>query len=852
MFQEEISAAFNDHDSWLHQLRFESPKTNVVSSPPKVRKILEQPEQKSPHHVHRPSVTSEKWFTRKYPNAPNINRRNSEIPVKSRRTIIGGDFHRRISCDTRKEQLHSWSREFLKDFDAIVQQEISYLSRCNSVAAVSTEEYKRIGQTRRKYNIDVWEKSSESYRRSLDLSTRPPKPPPRRCKSKLLFDGQIQDTNFTLQRSFSSPEKSLYNYGVSETCVTPVIKSLSVNIMGANSSGMGNRDDPRGPFTTYTLPRGKRRTSLILGPVKSTVSPEHPDASASPCTLLRVGPRLSRSHSLDEAFVPLSQRTYFVPTPLTPAPTPLLKSANDKTRRIGVTDVPFLNTLFPDHRFSSRESNAARKGSLGSDSSCGPTDIPDFQTLLAADQRRVRSLNSYEDQTDSTYKRFEDPLTRTTSDNFQNQDIKIIVDYESISSKESSSIPDATLLKADRPTFGRKSEPSLPATFNLTHPLAEGRRHTLPNKPGGIYSLLCPPTFNASSWDALPPAEEVEVMEDKPIQAFHNIHAHKSWDSTAAHTLPNYKFDGLKPAAKYSINQNYSPSLNSSLSSLSGISGQNCGSDFESLLNVPFDKENVLITNSNNNFNMEIPEPSKDLITSRVITNGTSISDTTTINSVIEPDPEYSSSPASSPASSPEPITATLQLLPLNNAANERSEILFSVVIPDNYKRKKRKVKPKRYSDTVLSQSSAATDCCRSVQRNSTNWSFSPRTTDSSHSDASAAESEANEDFLHYCISNLKLNENDIRKKALLPNCDVTDLKVTDATLRDVKNNEKNDLLNREIRRRSWCQEKAKDHFTLRSSASAMEISSNSVVVRAILMREFNEAFEKKNIHYEE
>ncbi|CAL4122748.1 unnamed protein product [Meganyctiphanes norvegica] len=69
---------------------------------------------------------------------------------------------------------------------------------------------------------------------------------------------------------------------------------------------------------------------------------------------------------------------------------------------------------------------------------------------------------------------------------------------------------------------GRKSEPSLSGSFLAIPLIQDGRRHTLPSPRagGGSYSFLAPPTplFDTTSWETLPPADELEVqLENKPI-----------------------------------------------------------------------------------------------------------------------------------------------------------------------------------------------------------------------------------------------------------------------------------------------------------------------------------------------
>ncbi|RXG56404.1 hypothetical protein Avbf_13901, partial [Armadillidium vulgare] len=73
---------------------------------------------------------------------------------------------------------------------------------------------------------------------------------------------------------------------------------------------------------------------------------------------------------------------------------------------------------------------------------------------------------------------------------------------------------------------GRKSEPTFPCakkTSNyLIPPNLEIRRHTLPNSANktlqnqGMSNFS--PIFSTSSWETLPPEEEMEIMEDKPIE----------------------------------------------------------------------------------------------------------------------------------------------------------------------------------------------------------------------------------------------------------------------------------------------------------------------------------------------
>lgn len=119
---------------------------------------------------------------------------------------------------------------------------------------------------------------------------------------------------------------------------------------------------------------------------------------------------------------------------------------------------------------------------------------------------------------------------------------------------------------------GRRSEPSfpsqggVPASPLLSVPGLELRRHTLPNpaNKNGAYSnadsfsLDSPgtPIFNTSSWETLPPAEEMEVMENKPIQMDETQHLSLERPSSRTKSITS------------------SRSLNSSLSSLSQLSYQ--------------------------------------------------------------------------------------------------------------------------------------------------------------------------------------------------------------------------------------------------------------------------------------
>ena len=855
LFQEDINAVF------IGSLSAKTVAKNGSSTSPKVRKILHQLQHKSPPTTRRPSVAlhPKRPSTSQCPTSPTKHRRKSEVSLRSgnRKCSLGSQNNKRETWETWKEyQLHAWSQSILKDFDSIVQEEITILSRSNSPKSILVKKEKREnisivdGLIRNTYLSDLTcDKKLIPNRRSLDLSLRPPKPPPRTDKSKgntfidKSFKGDGENT--ILRRSLSSPEKISLAREISPSAnLAPRSNLDSAVKMGSNISSLGtNREDKNIPYNTYSLPRGRRRVSLGIGHIKSNVTLEHPDAPASPCQLLRVGPRLSRSHSLDEAFVPLSQRTYFVPTPLTPAPTPLLRKENNtKSRRIGVIDIPPFNNMFSDGIFGRRESNSLRKGSLCSDSSIINNEITDFKTLLSVDLNRstVSTINNETIGSTCKYN------THNTSTTEGNHDVRIVIDHDHTSNKEVLTNTDASLLKPDRPRFGRKSEPSLPASFPPLHPLTEGRRHTLPNKPGGIYSLV-PPTFNTSSWDALPPAEEVEVMEDKPIQP--DCHADKLCKTTSINSLPNRKFTHLTPAMSthLPIPQSYSPSLNSSLSSLSGFSGQENGSDFDSIVNLPFNSEDVTdnACHHSNGLQDTISETINGIMPLEHQDNNLSPKGTTTINSTskLSKVSETDNLCSSSPASSPEPITAKLQLLPLKNGDCHNDEMLFSVVIPQNYKRKKRKVKLKRYSDTCLvSRRSIASESVRAQQRKSANYCPPSDTIDSPCSDDSALPSDSNDGFLRYCMKNLKLSKSDLRKGKLIPS-NSYDYKSTDEELIKAIDNVCH-VKKRKLHRRSWSNESSKTSQALRGSASAKDISALSLVIVSIIR------FIHSSIHY--
>lgn len=514
-------------------------------------------------------------------------------------------------------------------------------------------------------------------------------------------------------------------------------------------------------------------------------APEHPDAAASPCQLVRVGPRLSRSHSLDEAFVPLSQKTYFVPTPSTPAPTPIMnkEKGKEKNRRKGVYDVPVMSNMSADAR---RASTSTHVDSLSSNASTLNRDFTIGRHSIPGYGKRVNILPSEGIST---------PRKSNTIGRYAHTSIP--PDTPTLSPNPVSKVK-SLLPVPDGGRHGRKSEPSLPASYVTPFQYSDSRRHTLPVRPA-MHQLYVPPAFNTTSWDALPPAEEVEVMEDKPLQFDRESYSSagklvnfpekvskevevmedkplqfviKS-DSSAGKLInftekvskDEHKFFSLPPVIDVSFNSSHS--VNSSLSSLSDASDRDDFSEFSSVIVTELSHQQqhqqsaAALDSGISQDDCALPCDQLCMKTR----NDSVSNDGGNLNKGYKNSIEISSNFSTenpSPLSSPEPITAQLQLRPLAEDSTDK-ELVFSVVIPEHQKRKKRKARPKRYSDTCLFMKSSRG---RKVSRNaSAACNFTRRPADCS--DDSSPEFEDSKDFLRYCINYLSHQQGELRNKGV-------------------------------------------------------------------------------------
>ena len=775
MFQEEICESLSGQRtlSTSSVIGFKGSQDDHPSDPtsPKVKRLVQQLQKRSPPTIRKTSLPSPKRLSPPSPRSPKT-RKVFDFGLKSVNGKVQAKSIRKraLPISKRDQYLHAWSQSILKDFNAIVEEQISVLKHNDQKILLPFNQSEGCNESNyRSLRRDPPAKQLLAKRHSL-----PPKPPPRTSKSKLLqLYKSTSSSRPVLIRSLSwSDRKAFFEDSHPNLKNLPdICRSNSTGSMGAGTSslpqGVGDRNNC--PYTIYTLPRGRRRVSLGSH-LNSSVTPDHPDAEVSPCQLLRVGPRLSRSHSLDEGFVPLSQRIYFEPTPAPPAPTPQLKKENlyDRIRRKGVTQGPsnmpwneieshfnFLSSTALD--YSCTNSNSSMLNPQVTEYPSSPRLSKDLAPSYADSYVSTSAHSTLSWKKNTTAQEFPSPSNMHASAN------------PSLLPSSVRTLPprvDASALSVER-YRGRKSEPSL--LLNLSHPLSEGRRHTLPNRPGLIHPLP-PPVFNASSWDALPPAEEVEVMEDKPIQTSSGFASSRSRQQNATVekcpvitekclTLPATHFFFTKSGEN-------SPSLNSSLSSLSSVCARNDtglnDSDFDSKSHIvkyslPVQKtgtktdKDVIIVNSSVQTDrncQELPELLDQDISSKA-------------------DKEQVV-PSTYPVSSPEPITAKLQLKPLTNNSDS-TRMFFSVVVPDNYKRKKKKVRPKRHSDTCLVAKSKTSELGSSKdKRNSTNFCSQAPLESTDEEEDRSRDSEGNKSFIRFCKHNLKSAKGDPRFRKLL------------------------------------------------------------------------------------
>lgn len=352
--------------------------------------------------------------------------------------------------------------------------------------------------------------------------------------------------------------------------------------------------DPR----TYTLPRaGGRRSVSVSGTAADVVfrtSAGHPDAPDPACRLLRINPRLSRSHSLDES-CPLSpwalhHLALIDAAHSSPPPTPSHTTSNKTNNRTvmgtaqpeappsapatpasGVARSKLTRKTGRPELFNEQwrpptngwpEPPATPKGPPPP-SPAIPIVNPAASAFTPEDLRKGVSESwawADEDDACSLTDRICDskdcPHCQAKGTVPQATPPRLLVDPPHDTDGSISDDPTGPLEERQRQE--RRSEPALAGSASPEEPL-DGRRHTLPAPRSGGMSRLTvpPPVFSASSWEALPPADELEVeLEEKTI--------------TEALALPPAPPTPTMPPVPPSPSSSHS--LNSSLSSLSHLS----------------------------------------------------------------------------------------------------------------------------------------------------------------------------------------------------------------------------------------------------------------------------------------
>ncbi|XP_071534393.1 uncharacterized protein [Panulirus ornatus] len=309
-----------------------------------------------------------------------------------------------------------------------------------------------------------------------------------------------------------------------------------------------------------------------------------------------------------------------------------------------------------------------------------------------------------------------------------------------------------------RECCGRKSEPALLSL--VTGPL-DGRRHTLPApRVYGSLSLLSAPapTFSTSSWETLPPADELEVeLEEKPISA-----------SVA------------RPMSPAALSATSSRSLNSSLSSLSHLSVHPDHSECDSWPSSPvtqqylspevfFDPVAMVAPQTGDYFAVKKPLDREDDIFF--------MEKTETTDGFMESCSKGQEGQAqkAKDTPSPEPITGVLQLRPVGSQGT--GDIIFSVSIPENRKKEKHKTEP----SLDLNGSSDANTVCDKLEvfRN-----------DAKDGDMARSETEetmnGSSDLMCLRLDKLNMNEDGMKeddprpKRPMLGRSDTKDSGVTD------------------------------------------------------------------------
>ncbi|KAG7168198.1 hypothetical protein Hamer_G016832, partial [Homarus americanus] len=566
------------------------------------------------------------------------------------------------------------------------------------------------------------------------------------------------------------------------------------NNMGATHSA--GRDDTltgerQGAFKTYTLPRsgGHRSVSLCgAGAITYRASAAHPDDTDVSCQLLRVNPRFSRSHSLDEgaglspwalhhlsvidgahaepptpadASNSTSQATLYpiaqsepVDVPATPrsardaAAHSLCEGHYGKIRKTGYAEKhneQFRPSIverrqvngggrglangWKDHTQPAHLAGAAhtdatnftdtaklhkasetflntngssaftpsdlRKGVSESwewadqegacsltDRPCDPEACPHCRARLLSSTTDEKSTINTTDNPEETTVVVPGEATREADASEYRERVSVCVTAPEVT--DDNNFEEVNMLDLELPGerlacgrecggSGRKSEPSLLSV--ITPGQLDARRHTLPTpRVYGSLSLLSAPapTFNTSSWETLPPADELEVeLEEKPITG-----------------------SVVRPLSRTSISPTSSRSLNSSLSSLSLLSVHRSHSECDSWPSSPVTQQYLTpeIFFDPTTIACHTPDDLvfKDWDDGDVIMTETEGRMEGPRESGGEGQASYSK--ASGHAPWPEPITGLLHLTPVG--AQGRRDIIFSVSIPENRKKDKHKTNP--------------------------------------------------------------------------------------------------------------------------------------------------------------
>lgn len=535
--------------------------------------------------------------------------------------------------------------------------------------------------------------------------------------------------------------------GDGRAALSPLRRQTRVTSASMGGTQSSSRNDlwagerPGGAFRTYTLPRsgGHRSVSLSgAGAVPYRASAAHPDDSDVNCELLRVNPRFSRSHSLDESSglspwalhhlsiidniheKPSQGCTGASPIPAPPAtpsqsegrrsqagPQSVTSSPHPeghygKIRRTGYSEKhneQWRVALPPAHHANggSLSNGWAESGSAtprlslksASDSATASSHTVSQSSLSTvcanngsvaftpADLEGVSESWAWADQEDAC-SLTDRPCDSETCAHCQakkscgGDGMAASSDGVSVSVTPADATGEESMdersgdkfkgLRADAAGSGRKSEPSLFCPSSPQSDVADGgRRHTLPAPRlyGSLSLLSAPaPTFTTSSWETLPPADELEVeLETKPITG--------SLDE--------------RPHSPSSLSGASSRSLNSSLSSLSHLSVHRDHSECDSWPSSPvthnltpdvfFDPSNILSA-PRSEPNNQVPSESKAKDAHKPQEAPTTAHGTTSTSSCTP---------------SPEPITGMLQLSP---TGAQNGSIIFSVSIPENRREK--------------------------------------------------------------------------------------------------------------------------------------------------------------------